>query len=538
MPAFRISMFAGMTPAVSPRLIPDENAALAQNVLLQNGELHAIEGTALSALQPALPSKTQTLYKYNDKWFAWSVPVEAIASPVIADPYDRVYFSGLDKPRVTRNDIATGTGVLPSMSFPLGVPAPITSPAIAYAPDSEDEPDYSDDSTRFYVLTYVTSTGEESAPGPLSERVVVKKPEDLVGLSWSGLAVNAHNVSYVRIYRAETGSSEAGFFRVAELPISTTSFNDTVPADSLGAMLQTTDYAMPPEKLRGLTNIAGGITLGFEGRTLYVSEAFEPYTYPNGYRQTTTHKIVAICPLSSGAVVATEGYPYLVTGTMPGALSLTKFDEPYPCVSARSMVNMQGFAIYASQDGLVGAGSGGAQLLTEQVFTPEQWRALKPETMHCYYHDGLYIAFYGDVNGTGNGTGALIYNPQRKDVQFVDIYATAGFRDLTADVLYLVINNQLHEWRKGPLRPYVWQSKILDTPPMGFQCFQVRAKDTTGIRITVFADSTPLFTYLYDGHFPEPAFLPDGLYRRWQIQLEGTAPIESVAIATSAQELM
>lgn len=538
MPAFDISMFAGLLPAISPRLISNENATVATNVLLQNGELKPIEGTALAPVQPNLPAKTQTLYRYNDKWFAFSQVVEVIPSPVIADAYDRVYFTGLDKPRVTRNDIALGAGVLPSLSHPLGVPAPTAAPTITYAPDTEPEPDYSDDVTRFYVLTYVTSTGEESAPGPLSAKVVVRKPDDVVGVHWPALPTNAHNITHVRIYRSETGSSEAGFFMVVQLPLATTSFNDALSADELGATLQTTDYAMPPAAMRGLCNIAGGITLGHEGRTLYVSEAFEPYTYPNSYRQTTQAPIVAICPLSSGAVIATEGYPYIVSGTMPGALSLYKLDEPYPCVSARSMVNMQGYAIYASQDGLVGAGSGGAQLLTDKVFTPEQWRALKPETMHCYYHDGLYIAFYGDVNGTGNGTGALVYDPARKDVIFVSVYATAGYRDLAADSLYLVINNQLHEWRKGAALSYVWRSKVFDTPFMCFQCCRVRGQNNIGLTVKVYADDTLLHSHTFTEHDEWPFYLPaDNQYRRWQIELLGKNTVQAAGIATSAQEL-
>lgn len=538
MPAFDISMFAGAMPAISDRLIANENATAASNVLLQNGDLAPLEGTALAPVQPALPAGTKTLYKYNDKWFAFAAEVEVIPSPVIADPYDRVYITGLDKPRVTRNDIATGAGVLPSATFPLGVPAPANAPTITYVPAEEADPDYADDVTRYYVLTYVTSTGEESAPGPLSEKVVVLQPDDNVTLSWPALVSNPYDITHVRVYRSESGTSESGFYQVGQVPIATIALIDNVSADALGATLQTTDYATPPENMRGITTIAGGIVLGYEGRTLYVSEAFEPYTYPNNYRQTTKAPIVAICPLSSGAVIATEGHPYIASGTMPGALSLYALDEPYPCVSARSMVNMQGYAIYASQDGLVGAGSGGAQLLTEQVFTPEQWRALKPETMHCYYHDGLYIAFYGDVNGTGNGTGALLFNPGRKDVTFADVYATAGYRDLAADSLYLVIDNQLHEWRKGAPLAYVWRSKVLDTPVMSFQCYRVRGEDITGLTLNVYADGQLLHSHTYTAHDEEPSFLPaQSQYRRWQVELIGQCRVYAAGIATSAQEL-
>lgn len=530
-------MFAGMLPAIAPRLLSTENATQATNVDVSSGELQAIAGTLVSSTQPQLPANCRTLYKYGTKFLAWSQFVDVMPSPVIADPYDRVYFTGTDLPRVARNDQVNGAGVLPTSSFPLGVPAPTAAPTISYATAPNDPAKADDDVTRYYALTYVTSTGEESALGPISARVVVLQPNDTVSLSWAALASNPNNITHVRIYRTETGAAETAFFRVTQLPIATTAFVDNVQSGQLGAQLATLDYMVPPSTMRGICSIAGGITLGFDDRTLLVSEAFEPYTYPKIYRQTTAQKIVGICPMSSGAIIGTEGYPVLVSGTMPGALMLTKLDQPYPCVARRSMVNMDGVVIYASQDGLVGASSGGAMLLTEDVINQDQWRALKPDTMHAYYHDGLYICFYGDVANTGAGVGALIYDPRRKDISYVDIYATAGYRDMSSDTLFLVIAQQLCEWRKGAKRPYVWQSKVFETPPMSLQAIKINAIDVQGVKFTVFADEQPLLTYTYPTNDPDPMFLPAGLYQRWQVKVEGNKTIQSISLATSVQEL-
>ncbi len=537
MPAIKVSMFAGMQPAIASHLVSDETATQAVNVNLSNGELRALENTAVSATQPQLPANCRTLFKYGTKFLAWSQFVEAIPSPVIGDPYDRVYFTGTDKPRVARNDQVNGAGVLPTTSFPLGVPAPSSAPTISYSTAAGDPAKADDDVTRYYGITYVTSTGEESALSPVSARVVVLQPNDTVTLTWPTLASNPNNITHVRLYRTETGAAETAFFRVVQLPIATTNYVDNVPAGQLGAQLATLDYAEPPATMRGICSIAGGITLGFDDRTLLVSEAYEPYTYPKIYRQTTKFKIVGICPMSSGAVIGTEGHPYLVTGTMPGAIMLTQLDEPYPCVSRRSMVNMDGFAMYASQDGLVGASSGGAQLLTSNVLSPDQWRAMKPETMHAYYHDGLYIAFYGDVNNTGAGVGALIYDPKRKDIMFVDFYATAGYRDLASDTLFLVISQQLCEWRKGALRSYIWQSKVFQTPLMSFAAVKVKAMDITGVKVTVYGNEQAILTYTYPSNDQTPLRLPPDCYERWQIKVEGTKPLQGLSLATSMQEL-
>ncbi|MBY0419535.1 MAG: hypothetical protein K2W88_15905 [Pararheinheimera sp.] len=538
MPAIQINAFSGALPAVSPRLLPTENATTALNTLLEDGDLKPMEGVLVDPVQPLLPAFVRTLYKYNDRFFAWSARVNAMASPVIADPYDRVYFSGLDVPRVTRNDIALGAGVLPSLSFPLGVAAP-TAPSATYATPAEDddEKDYADDSTRFYLRTYVTRSGEESGPSPLSAKVVVTVPGTAVNLALPVLAVNANEVELQRIYRTATGATESGFLLVAELPYTTAAYSDTLLDEDLGPPLSTGDYLPPPAGMKGLCSITGGIALGFVGRTLYVSEAYEPYTYPTAYQQTTQHRIVGICPLSSGALVVTEGYPYVLTGTMPGAVSLDKLDDPYPCVSERSLVNMDGFVMYASQDGLVGAGSGGAKLLTEEVFTPAQWRALAPHTLHAYYHDGMYIAFYGDTSDTGNGIGAFIYDPSRKDVTFVNVYAQAGFRDLASDTLYLVIDGQLCQWRKGPALPYRWVSKVFETPPVSFQRYRLKGVDLSGTLLTILADGQPLFTRLYTQHDPYPGCLPPGQFSRYQLQLEGVSTVTSVSLATEMGEL-
>lgn len=538
MPAIQINAFSGALPAVSPRLLPNENATTALNTLLEDGDLKPMEGVLIHPVQPALPAFVRTLYKYNDRFFAWSARVNVMASPVIADPYDRVYFSGLDVPRVTRNDIALGAGVLPSQSFPLGVPAP-TAPTATYVPPAEDddEKDYADDSTRFYLRTYVTRTGEEGGPSPLSAKVVVTVPGSAVSLTLPVLPVNASEVELQRIYRTATGATESGFMLVAELPYTTTEYSDTSLDEDLGPPLSTGDYLTPPAELKGLCSITGGIALGFVGRTLYVSEAYEPYTFPKKYQQTTLHRIVGICPLSSGALVVTEGYPYVLTGTMPGAVTIDKLDEPYPCVSERSLVNMEGFVIYASQDGLVGAGSGGAQLLTKEVFTPAQWRALAPHTIHAYYHDGVYVAFYGDTADTGNGVGAFIYDPNRKDVMLVGVYAQAGFRDLASDTLFLVINGQLCQWRKGPALPYRWVSKIFETPPVSFQRYKLKGPDLAGMTLTILADGQPLFTRVYTHHDPYPGILPSGLYSSYQLQLEGVSSVTSVSLATDVREL-
>lgn len=69
----------------------------------------------INASRPAftLPSPARTLFKYGPQhWFAWPGTVSAIASPIAQDPWQRVYWTGEGKPRLTAQDMAIAPTVL------------------------------------------------------------------------------------------------------------------------------------------------------------------------------------------------------------------------------------------------------------------------------------------------------------------------------------------------------------------------------------------------------------------------------------------
>ena len=68
------------------------------------------------------------------------------------------------------------------------------------------------------------------------------------------------------------------------------------------------------------------------------------------------------------------------------------------------MVAMDGVVLYALPGRLVGIGANGGQVVTEQVITSKQWRAMKPETMRAWHHEGKYVA--------ATDTHAFIFDPK------------------------------------------------------------------------------------------------------------------------------
>lgn len=148
------------------------------------------------------------------------------------DPYQRVYWTGQDKPKVTAQDIATGAGTMPAAWYDLGVPRPSSKPIVTSVsvatgeePPEGELPAY-DDEDRLYIQTYVTRFGEEGAPGEASEPTLIEKPGSTVTVRLAAPGVNTHNITHTRLYRSVTSSGEGDYLLVAELPISQTQYID------------------------------------------------------------------------------------------------------------------------------------------------------------------------------------------------------------------------------------------------------------------------------------------------------------------------
>src|SRR5690606_15619413 len=137
----------------------------------------------------------------------------------------------------------------------------------------------------------------------------------------------------------------------------------------------------PSATMTALTGGPNGMMAAIDGYTVRFCEPFRPHAWPMAYSQTVDYPCVGLGQFAQTFVALTTGFPYLLSGVHPGNVSMAPAKFYQPCVSKRSVVSTGGDVIWASPDGLVSLGSSGEQVLTESIFTPEQWRALNPETM-------------------------------------------------------------------------------------------------------------------------------------------------------------
>lgn len=545
-----IDRFGSLQPVVSPRLLQNYMGQTASNCKLVSGDLDSW----LAPLSVNTPTKTGTkksIYKWGSSyWFHWITDVDVVRGPVAGDTTERTYFAGGSSfvPQMTYNSIAqTGGTDYPMASYDLGVPAPTTAPTVTVggtAPGANDTVE-----TRAYVYTYVSALGEEGPPSPVSTTVDVG-PAQYVDLSamLTGPGSGNLNLSTKRIYRAVTGDNGTDYLYVDEIALATTTYHDTVATADLGEAIPSTYWDPPPTDLAGLVSFPGGVLAGFSANELCFSEPYVPSAWPTSYRLTTDHPIVALGVFDNVIVVTTTGTPYLVTGTSPDSMTMVKLsdsgladnDDPRvleACVSKRGLVEMGGTVMYPVSSGIVAVSSSGARLISKEIMSIDYWKALVPSSISAYSYNGKYVAFYD----TGAGTQAgFLFDPNNPldPLSFTDQFATAGFLDKSEGNLYLQIGSDIKKWDAGAsAMTRTWKSKIFKTNGRdNLACARVRSF-TYPITFKLYADQTLKLTLSVTSD--DPFWLPAGyLATEWEVQLEGTPKVKSVALASSMAELM
>lgn len=243
-------------------------------------------------------------------------------------------------------------------------------------------------------------------------------------------------------------------------------FTDDFDSTLLLTVLESDEYDAPPNDLQGLTAIQNQILCGFVGNKLYFSEIAKPHAWPIAYAQTVEHQIVGIAPLGGSALVLTNGYPYVVQGSDPATLSVSRVDVLYPCLNRRSIVAMNYGVVYSTHDGLAVASPGGTQLITRLLYNNDTWQtSLDPSTVVAEY--------YGDAYFASHSNGAFIFERDEKiGGYFVNAtYSfTASWYDEVTGKLYYVsgTNGDVYEWDDLTQPPVFqeWKSKVIITPGM------------------------------------------------------------------------
>jgi len=555
---FRLTAFSGLNEKIAPRLLPEDVAQNAENVFLDRGRIEGLPQDVNDSSEPSshpasnIDGTTKTIFKATDnEWFTFSDDVDVIKSPIKEDSFSRFYFTGVSGssgfPRMVdaANGIS-GSGPYPVTSYRLGLPTP---PAFTTGPviDNTTAADGAATSSRAYVYTEITTFGEEGPPSVVTAADIVDAADGSTAtLALPAATSGVYTIAKRRIYRADLN----GIFRFVK-DVSGTSAGNTTEAvkdSSLGEEIESTDNLAPPDDVTsshpdgpmlGITTMPNGITSGFSGNTLLFSESYLPHSYPLANQLTTKEDIVGIVSIASGLLVTTKGKPLIAGGTDPSAMSLVEIDANLPNSNKRSLVDMGEYAIYASPDGLVVASNSGVSLITQQIFTRDQWQDYYPSNIEAYEYEGKYLGFTWDGSNSNTKKG-FIFDPRGQKNAFVnlDFYATAGFNDRESDELYLVIGGTLKKFaRSSSARTYTWKSKeFYSNLPISPGVAKVSAESYSSLTFKLYADGSLKHTQTVTSN--NLFRLPGGYKAKsFYIILEGTDPINEICVYESPREI-
>lgn len=552
----KVSNFLGSFPRIHNTKLKDTAAETALNVDVTSGALRPFYNMIYKQQLIDLGAETKTIhfYKFPDKegFFQFPDHVNIAYSPIADDQYRRVYWSGDGRdnghllysysPRLTQSEQHN-----PSVWYRVGIPAPtqtmtITSQSTEY---TEEELKELSDEARIYVFTYVSETGEESAPSPASALVYIphdKSKVELADLTTDTTASTGRFIKYKRIYRSLADSNgNADLYFVGQIEAESSTFTDTLDGNEINTNdpLPTTAWDEPRLNMQGLGVTAKGVNYAFTKKIACFSEPYHPYAWPRDYELTIQYDIVAMGHYEDYIICATTGTPYLISGIDPSSSSVSELPINEPCVSKRSMVSMATCVCYASPNGIVIAYGATAKLVSDSFFDKDTWTALNPSSIHAVEHRGKYLFFYNN----GVKRGAYLFDPLQVDFGLVELdiwFKSATRHHQTEQLFFLDEENKVYFFddTAQEKKSYTWKSKLFDVGGQGvrFLACSVIADDYDDVTINVYANAQLLYSKTVTNR--RPFRLPNHSKRYdWQFEIVATSVVREISLSQSMLEL-
>ena len=524
--------FGGLAPKIDDKRLADGLATLATNVDFDEARLSPLNDIAFEA--DLSSTTTQSLYKYNNDWLVSGNLRSYVGSMLPNDTDDKLYFSDYPSYPKMQSGLAT---------YRLGLPKPVS---ITSAINTVGGADETLQETWIYEVAYVDAFGFE---GPSSDPTtpLIIGDGGSVDITLPGAPTGNYNMgsgAVVRIYRSNAGTSASAFQYVTELPVATLTYTDSLPSAELQEVNSTyNNYPAPDENsdfgaLRGLIELPGGILAGFTNNTVHLSKAYQPHAWP--YDFASQHKILGIKAVQGGVFVATDERPYMLIGSSPENMNIEPLLSDQACLSEESIVDMGGFAIYASPDGLCSIQAGQVTVLTKELVDPESWNAqFNPTQIKAFNYEGKYVAFTGNGQGfsfdLSEGKNALTLHSGKQIL--------AAHRVADEDKLYVIYkdtdisNELLGRWNEGTALALTWQTKVKQQrKPVAFSFLKIYG-DKGRVTITVVGDDKVWLK----ANVPTDQLIripSQGKARHWQVKLETGVSVDMVGLFTAIGEVL
>ncbi len=565
MAGFAINSFAGSIPRLEHHLLSRGAAAKAVDCRLDSGALASwFEPAVLQTLTTGNEG-AEVLLRRPDctGWQQTAVPTE-VRLPVGACTVD----ASIAEWNVAENFVlVTGPAQLP-ISFKWDESAatwdyygPLQPPPVDAPPDfvsSTFSTHSKSVENRLYAYQVCNRLGQWSSLSPAAG-ALANEGDTLVFTLPSALTSYAHGIYGVRWYRsvASAGSSmptiantmqnamDTFWIRVAEFTGLGNGFTLTDSGllnENLYEGLEEDVVIAPLAELQGITAVASmRCFAGYAGKRLFFSENNTPGNWP--HYLTLDDNICGIVESNGMLYVATDGHPYVVAALSDcesaSCRQAVRLPEALPMAGCgpHAIVALPQGAAYVSHKGLVGiAGSSAPTIISQSLYSAEQWQRMAPKSMRLAVHAGKlfcfgqYGAFVLTLSGGSSAEWTLDNHTELSD-RPLDVFTTR------TGELILRTATELQQWNAGiKRRPHLWESPVLVAPAeLNFGAGHVNLRGGAEQISVRFDGRTALDrAVLTSRQFRLPNW---AVGTRWSFTLEGTAEVNLVSLATSMKEL-
>lgn len=564
MPSIRLTKFSGIKPAVSDRLLDDDNAIRAHNTELRKGAIKAFKQPQLIK---AAAGPVATVYLAPDtceccgEILTWD-------KCVYPHPVELPGCAGFGLLTVfeQKGDAPYRLNPCTGERWPLCVPAPTDRlTATLITPSAGlDTAKYQGPDQRSYTYTWVDVFGVESAPAAPTEPT---RSHDDETWTLSGFSAPPANAVAVRIYRIgsklESGKNldlrfDTTFQLVEELDIAdlgATYVDARQLKDLCYGTLETEMNCCPPPCLCSVVELQSGYLAGYAGNRVHISQRYEHWNWPDENVVEIPEQIVGLVAFGDVLFVGTTGRPYRIA-LRPGAeeflgeqrfttnMEIVEANENYPAMTERTMVKTSFGAVYVSEKGLIALQpSGPAVNMTRARIDEDDWRGMLPNRL-TWQNGVLYgtrapvgEAFRFDIRSDGEG------NVDLGDLVTIDMQAHATHTGRDGHVYYADGDGAVYKWDEGAGNlPYLWRSRKFTTSgQMMYSAAKVVADYGKPVTFTLRKERNgvmeAVFTRAVD--HSRPFRIPhQGRGVVWQMEVEGTTLVHELHIATSVAELV
>jgi hypothetical protein len=532
-----------VTPGSQYRIetVPAKTTASASAVFVMYFDAYSAGGSYLGRLYPAISAYGNNKDFYLSGAQSTGSQTNSGSSPqaVLNLTYDTSRASDYAVDRAYRYSFVHGWGTTATEEGPLSEPSAI----ISVDPTEDGNLAGLDTGITAYnaASTYKLGQAVTQAGRYYVSNQNIDTAEAFTAAHWDDYGTsNPWNIIKKRIYRTVTGDQGTYYALVAEIAIATGTYLDTVLDEDLGAEQVSDGWLIPPAGLKGLVEYPGGILAGYKDRSIYFCVPYQPHAWKRSYVQTVHFDIAGLGVNSSGLVVTTtNGIPYLITGYHPSAMSQLKIDSTQSCSNSRSIAvygdRASAVVLYASPDGLTAIDGGIARVISESIWTKDQWQALSPTTMIGVVNEGRYFGF--------SSAGTIIFPltaSAGKEPVTTDETCAGAHNDLETDLLYMIQGANIKSWGTGATNKTItWKSKKFKAERrLSFNVVRVRAESYTGDTVIckVYGNETLYATVTLRAatarHLP---IMRDEVY--WEFQVESNHDIYEIVLSSSMRDL-